>query len=484
MSFAVDCLTSINSIPVKSRVHVIGICGVAMAQIALQLSKLGFEVSGSDKEYFEPMSSLLKSSSITCHLGYDKKNISSDISLVVIGNSVTASNPEVLETSEKALAYTIFPKLLSELVIAQRHSIVVSGTHGKTTTSGMLAFVLEQMSLAPSYFVGGKAEQLSSGLKVGSGLISVVEGDEYDSSFFAKFAKFHFYQPNTLIITSIEFDHADIYANLEAIKNEFARLVNTMPQAGVVIACIDDAGVRDFISSLPSANFKLITYGESPSADVVIKFIVSKSGALAANFISHSGQECEITLGIPGRYNLKNAVAGLLALESAKVSLSSELFAKFSEFKGVNRRQQLWLNTPITLIEDFAHHPTAVRETLRGIKEWLPGRRLIAIFEPRSSTSRKKIFESEYVSAFKEADLVVMKEVEARVLDNSDDLFDVETVCQAINQQGVAAKSFKEVDQIENWLLEHSKDNDIVVVMSNGAFGGLIRRLSLSLASK
>lgn len=483
MSFSVDCLTALSDLKSQARIHVIGVCGVAMAQIAVELSRQGFIVSGSDKEFFEPMSSLLKESSVSCSQGYKAENLSDEIDLVVIGNSVTSNNPEVLAAKDLMLPFTIFPKLLAELVISGRHSIVVSGTHGKTTGSGMLAFVMEDSGLSPSYFVGGKAAQLSSGLKVGNGLISVVEGDEYDSAFFAKFPKFHFYKPDTLIITSIEFDHADIYPDLDAIKNEFFKLVDSMPQGSTIIACLDDDGVRDFLARLVAPKPRIVTYGEHPDSSVVITFAKRQSSALSANFRSPAGYNCEIVLGIPGRYNLKNAVAALLALESAAVPINSELLAKFSAFKGVNRRQQVWLQSPLTLIEDFAHHPTAVRETLRGIKEWLPERRLIAIFEPRSNTSRKKIFQNDYVAAFQQADIVLMKEVEQRSLDSSEDLFDVDIVCQEIAASAVSASSFAEVCQIEDWVKANAKQDDIIVVMSNGAFGGLIKNLAANFKS-
>lgn len=481
MLFSVDSLTSLTTLKPGSRIHVIGVCGVAMAQISMLLADHGYNVSGSDKEYFEPMSSLLKSSSVSCQLGYRTEHINKELDLVVIGNSVTSTNPEVLALQELGLGYTIFPKLLYEVLISGKHSIVVSGTHGKTTSSGMLSFVLESLNLGPSYFVGGKVSQLSSGLKLGAGSISVVEGDEYDSAFFAKFPKFHFYKPDTLIITSVEFDHADIYSSLEAIKLEFIRLISDMPRGSTIIACLDDAGVADVLSRIDRKDCNVITYGINSEAQSRIEFTKSEPESLAAVFPLMSKETVRLSLSIPGRYNLKNAVAAVLALESAHIPVTEKMIDALKDFVGVDRRQQVWIKSPLTLIEDFAHHPSAVMETLQGIREWLPNRRIITVFEPRSNTSRKKVFQADYVAAFQFTDLLIMKEVEARALDTSDDLFDVKVVCQEVSEKGVPAICLKEVKEIKEWVINNASQGDIIIVMSNGSFGGLIAQLAQEL---
>lgn len=479
MSFSLEKITSLKDLPKDASIHIIGVCGVAMAQIAILLSEQGYKVSGSDKEFYDPMKSLLSRSKIVCHLGYDAKNLSADLDLVVIGNSVTRDNVEVKAAEQLSLAYSLFPQMLYEVVIAGKHSIVVSGTHGKSTTSAMIAWTLEQLALQPGYFVGGRVRQLSESLHAGDGKFSVVEGDEYDSAFFAKLPKFHFYKPDTLIITSLEFDHADIYSNLDAIRVEFEKLVSNMPPSGTVVLCNDDENLRTFATQWKDSYPTLVTYGESADSNVVVSFRNAETSGLIATATRKNGSQFDLSLSLTGRYNQKNAIAAVLALEAAGLPLNKALFNTLAEFKGVDRRQQVWLEQPITLIEDFAHHPTAVKETLLGLREWYPQLRIIAVFEPRSNTSRKKIFQADYVKAFsQQADVVVMKEVESRGGDTAGDMFDVKEVCAEISASGVSAKSFLEISEIEAYVTGEAKPGDVVVVMSNGSFGGLIERLS------
>ncbi len=476
MYFERSNLTSLDSIKPASKIHVIGVCGVAMAQIAVELSARGFAVSGSDKEFYDPMGSLLKSSKIECKKGYLAENIPSDCSLVVIGNSVTRDNPEVLAVETRNLAYTIFPQLLFDLSISGRKSIVVSGTHGKTTTSAMLAYVLEQLELEPSYFFGGKGIQIPSGLKITGGNVSVVEGDEYDSAFFAKYAKFQFYKPNVLIVNAVEFDHADIYQNLEQIIQQFLQMIEAMPESSCVVGCFDDAGVRDLFGRIKRKDLRLIPFGEN--AEIKIEFVKSGDAGLSVVFTDLESRRQTLRLSIPGKFNLKNAVAAFLAMQAAGYQYAPEWQNAFESFLGVARRQQVWLESPIKLIEDFAHHPTAVTQTLEALKEWNPDRRVVAIFEPRSVTSRRKVFEYDYARALSLADLVILKNVEARLLDKPEDIMQVENVCQMIEQQyGKKAVAFGEVSEIEQNIKALIKEGDLVVVMSNGSFGGLISLL-------
>ena len=476
-------LVSIDQIKAGSKIHVIGVCGVAMAQVAIELSRLGFKVSGSDKEFYEPMASLLKSSSIKCKISYSADNIEPDTALVIIGNSVVKDNPEVQEVQKKAISYAIFPQLLHDLIIKGHRSLVVAGTHGKTTTSAMLVYVLGRLGLDPSYFFGGKAPQIEAGLKSGLGKFSVVEGDEYDSAFFAKLAKFHFYNPNTLIVNAVEFDHADIYQNLEQILQEFLTLIEKMPSGASIVGCFDDSGVRELFSRIDRTDLNLVSFGEHASAKISIRFLKDERRKIKVVF--KNLQSCDVSLGlsIPGRFNLKNAVACYLALDCEGAASPGNLPELFSDFKGVARRQQVLLEKPIQLIEDFAHHPTAVSETLLALKEWNPNTRIIAIFEPRSVTSRKKMFESDYIVALSVADIVILKEVEARPLDNPDDLIQVANICSGLIAKSKQALCFKDNAEILKNVLDLVEPGDLVVVMSNGSFGGLISNLELELRS-
>jgi UDP-N-acetylmuramate: L-alanyl-gamma-D-glutamyl-meso-diaminopimelate ligase len=474
-------LTSLDQIQSGAKIHVIGVCGVAMAQIAVELSHLGFKVSGSDKEFYEPMASVLTSSSIECRKTYSAANICDDLALVVIGNSVVKDNPEVQEAERLALPYAIFPQLLYDLIIKNRRSLVVSGTHGKTTTSAMLSYALIQLGLEPSYFFGGKAIQIESGLKLGQGRFSVVEGDEYDSAFFAKLAKFHFYKPNTLIVNSVEFDHADIYRDIEQIFQEFLGLIQDMPPNSNIVGSFDDKGVRDIFKRIHRQDLNLISYGEDPNSKIRIEFSKDQGRNTTVVFKDLSDREVSLNLSIPGRFNLKNAIACYLALECEGIYQIEKLPEIFKSFRGVARRQQVWLEEPVKLIEDFAHHPTAVAETLKALKEWNPNKRIIAVFEPRSVTSRKKIFESDYIDALAHADIVILKEVEARPLDNLEDLIQVHRICKGLIERGGQAFYFKDNQMILDCVLAQAIPENVVVVMSNGSFGGLITQLESAL---
>lgn len=473
--FSVEALTPLSKLRAGARIHVIGVCGVAMAQMAIQLAKSGFSVSGSDKEFFEPMSSRLQASSVRCVQGYSADHLDGTVELVVIGNSVVATNPEVLETEKLKLAFSIFPKLLHELAIEGRHSIVVAGTHGKTTTTAICAYLLSEAGFQPSFFIGGRVRQLPGSLQVGTGNVSVVEGDEYDSAFFAKFAKFHFYAPNVLIVTAIEFDHADIYSNLDAIKSEFSKLAAAMPPDSTVIACTDDEGVRSMLEVF-RRGARVIGYGIREDAEARITFS-TEFGKIEALLSMPGGRSHSIKLAIPGRYNLFNAAAAILALEVSGYAITESLLQLLRDFKGVDRRQQVWLETPQVLVEDFAHHPTAVKETMAAMREWYQGRRLIAIFEPRSNTSRRKIFQSAYVDSFSAADIVVLKNVTSRALDDASDLFDVKVVVDKLVESGKKAFCFDSVDEIKDFVCGEVQEGDVVVVMSNGSFDGLIVKL-------
>ena len=480
--FSLNQCTSLADIPDKGKIHVIGVCGVAMAQLSIALSNLGYRVSGSDKEFYEPMGGLLKRSTVTCHHGFDAGHIPSDVHLVVIGNAVSYGNPEVLAVEERKLSYTLFPKLLFESIIFGKHSIVVTGTHGKSTTSAMLAVTLEKLKRSPSYFVGAVAHDLASSLHGGEGNESVVEGDEYDSAFFAKVPKFSFYQPDTAIVTSIEYDHADIYPNLEAITRQFSSMVLSRPKGSVVIAGIDFKNVADLIPTWrKSSEATILTYGTSSEADYVLQSSVEKEGVQTGTVKHPSGEISTFTIQLPGLYNLKNALAVLIACKGVGI-LWKDAVRALAEFKGVKRRQEIRsVGRGVTLIEDFAHHPTAVRETLSGIRDRFPKNRLIAVFEPRSNTSRRRVFQDEYVEAFSGADKAVLCEVVAKSIDKGEDLISVAEMSAAISKSGVSSVAKPDAHHIFEYLKEEMKSGDVVVVMSNGSFGGLITMIKAEL---
>lgn len=483
--FTVDNTTSLDSIPRGARIHVIGVAGVAMAQLAVELTKQGFVVSGSDKDFYEPMGSLLRSSAVTLHQGYKRENVPESVDLVVIGNAISYGNPEVDVVEERNLRYTCFPKILHETIISGKRSIVVTGTHGKSTTTAMIASTLRKLGGDPSYFVGGIAQDLPMSLARGEGAYSVVEGDEYDSAFFAKVPKFSFYHPDICVVNAIEYDHADIYPDVESIVREFRGLLQNLPAHGTALCCTDYPHVESLVRELQGkVACRLVTFGCKSDADISI--VDRKQDGMTQRVTAKSETLGEFSFSIPlsGVYNAKNALIAVVVAQMGGYSLS-EAVGAVATFKPVKRRQEVrYDKNGITLIEDFAHHPTAVNETLSGIREAFPSRKIWGVFEPRSNTSRRKVFQEAYISAFSHADEVVLCQVASREIDVNHDLIDVDTLSSQIAERGTPARCLADAKSIEGYLLEHVGSNDVIVLMSNGSFGGLPQSLENNLATR
>jgi UDP-N-acetylmuramate: L-alanyl-gamma-D-glutamyl-meso-diaminopimelate ligase len=475
--FAAERTVSLSDLKPGARIHVIGVSGVAMAQLAVALSQAGYEVSGSDKEFYEPMGSYLGGSKVKLCRGYDAKNIPANVDAVVIGNAVSYGHTEVDAVEQKKYPYSFFPKLLHELIIKGRHSVVVAGTHGKSTTSAILATVLSRLGVEPSYFVGGVVRDLPESLHRGAGKVSVVEGDEYDSAFFAKVPKFNFYDPQTFIVTSVEYDHADIYPSLESINSVFTNQVLRLPNDARVVSCIDGENLRNLTADWKKkAKCQVITYGEREECDYRLLGVSVASGGQLVRVKSPKG-EATWNLQIPGAHNALNSIAVVAVCDALNFS-REKVFDALKNFQGVKRRQELrYGKNDIAIIEDFAHHPTAVKETIAAVRQAYPGKRLWAVFEPRSNTSRKKVFQIPYVAAFAGADLAVLCQVAARSNDTANDLIDVEDLGRSISANGTACRVLATPKAIEDCLISEMKQGDVVLIMSNGSFGGLIDAL-------
>lgn len=477
--FSVERISSLSSVRSGGKIHVIGVSGVAMAQLAVLLSEQGYQVSGSDKEFYEPMGSFLRGSKVKLCQGYSAQNVPSDVDLVVIGNAVSYGHPEVATCEEKNLPYTCFPAALYEAVIKGHHSIVVAGTHGKSTTTAMVASILLKCGEEPGYFVGGIARDLPHSLAQGAGKFSVVEGDEYDSAFFAKVPKFKFYKPDTAIINAIEFDHGDIYSDLSAIKREFDHLASAVPSTGAIVCCVDFSEVKKSVTEWSGkVNGKIITFGEDSSADFRI-ISRRQSGYLQEILVKGPSSEFMIELPAIGAYNARNALAATIALINQGVELKKVL-AALKTFKSVKRRQEIiFADQSVTVVEDFAHHPTAVAQTLSAVAESFPDSEIWAVFEPRSATSRRKIFQDEYINALKSAHKVLIKTVESRgAIDSGVEFMDVGVICDSLKRAGVDASAKTKGDDIFNDLVAQSNNKRVIVLMSNGAFDELPRRLT------
>jgi UDP-N-acetylmuramate: L-alanyl-gamma-D-glutamyl-meso-diaminopimelate ligase len=456
-----------------------------MAQLAVELTKKGFLVSGSDKDFYEPMGSYLRNSPVTLFKGYAAENIPPNVNLVVIGNAISYGNPEVDVVEQKGLPYTCFPKLLQETIISGKQSIVVAGTHGKSTTTAMIASTLLKLGGDPSYFVGGVAQDLPLSLARGEGKQSVVEGDEYDSAFFAKVPKFSFYTPDIAIINAIEYDHADIYPDVESIKDEFRKLLKSLPAQGIALCCADYEHVRSILAELRATlPCKVITFGCAPDADV---HITSRKQEGLTQRVSAAGKAfgpLEFSLPVSGVYNAKNALVTIVVATLCGFSRDAARDA-VATFKAVKRRQELRYDKHgVMLIEDFAHHPTAVHETLSGLREAFPSKKIWAVFEPRSNTSRRKVFQEAYVQAFQSADHAILCDVEARAMDADQELIDVQTLSDQIAARGVPAACLPDAKAIQDRILQNIGNNDLIVLMSNGSFGGLPATLEAALREK
>ncbi|MBN1255022.1 MAG: UDP-N-acetylmuramate:L-alanyl-gamma-D-glutamyl-meso-diaminopimelate ligase [Deltaproteobacteria bacterium] len=458
--------------------YFIGIGGIAMAQAALLLKEIGYQVRGSDAALHPPSDQLLREGKVIVDQGYDAAHLSPPPDMVVIGNAVSRGNPEVEAVLEQGIPYLSLPGLIEEVLLKEKRSAVVAGTHGKTTTTALLAWLLSAGRMEPAFLVGGIPLNFGQGYGSGRGEWIVLEGDEYDSAFFDKGPKFLHYRPQVVILTSIEYDHADVYRDLEAVKNAFGRLLAIIPKEGILITNTDDQIVREVT---PVAQCHVETFGRkgrwSPQGVHVIPqgtvFQLLRDGEALGEF--------EIPLW--GDHNVKNTVGAVIA-----ASLIGLSFDQISEglrtFQGVRRRMEVIGKTRgITVIDDFAHHPTAVRETLRAARARFPEGRLWAIFEPRSQTMRRRVFQEELTTALEEADQVVLGKPFSPP--SHGEALDPTRVAQEIRRaKGNAVATYLEDPaSIVSHCVEKALPGDVIVVMSSGHFEGLPQRIFTALGN-
>ena len=459
--------------PVKTG-HIMGIGGTAMAAFAGMLKDAGYRVTGSDTGVYPPMSHYLESLGIEVMIGYNAKNLDHKPDLVVVGNVNRAEYEEAQALLAGPLTYASMPQLLGARFLEPRHSIVVSGTHGKTTTTALMAQLLEAAGTNPGFLIGGLAKNFDRTARTGSGPHFVIEGDEYDTAFFDKGPKFLHYRPKTAIITSVEFDHADIYTDLDHVKSSFRKLVAIVPDDGCIVARWDHDNVRDVCLA---AACEVRRYGAGQTWDGRIESVDTAVGTQTFSVLRDGNLWGRFESVLVGEHNLYNQVAGVAALE--RQGLTPEVLAKgFSSFSGVKRRQEV-IGEPrhITVLDDFAHHPTAVKVTLEALRLRFGKRRMWAIFEPRSATSRRRVFQEAYASAFGAADVVVIAGAhdQARIADA--DRFESSELVADLRARGQEAFCYGTVDEIVAVVAANALPWDVVAVLSNGAFGGLHGKL-------
>lgn len=457
-------------------IHLIGIGGTAMATLAALLRQKGHRVRGSDLNVYPPMSTFLAAEGIEVLSGYRPEHITSDLDLVVVGNAVSRGNPEVEEVLDRKIRHCSLPEAVREHFLWSARSIVVAGTHGKTTTSAMTAWLLAAAGRDPSALIGGIAANLGedgSSYRMGHGRDFVIEGDEYDSAFFDKTAKFLKYLPDIAVIGNVEFDHADIYASLDEIRLAFRRLVNLVPSRGLLVLGADSpeaASMRAFARS------PVVTFGLSEDADWHA-YDLRVTGTGTSFGVRLGGKSLgRVVVPLLGAHNVRNALASIAVAHAVGVDLAT-LTEGLAGFKGVKRRlETLGTAAGVTVYDDFAHHPTAIAETLAALRAAHPEARIRAVFEPRSATSCRKVFQQAFADAFRAADDVVVAAVFRSSIPEAERLSAEQLVCD-IRTSGVPARYVPDVPAIVDLLVRERRDGDHVVVMSNGGFGGIHGKL-------
>ena len=452
-----------------------------MAALAGMLKSAGYHVTGSDANVYPPMSEVLKQQGIFYAEGYRPENLDSDTDLVIIGNAVSKTNPEVQAVLDRKLPYRSLPQALTEFFLSGRVPIVVAGTHGKTTTSALMAWVLDRAGLDPGFLIGGWVKNFQSNSRRGTGKYFVVEGDEYDTAFFDKGPKFLHYRPQAAILTSIELDHADIYSDLSQIKKAFSSFVQLIPQEGLLVAVHDDPHVHEILAH---ASCPVETYGLNDKAAWTARSVEFSGEGVTFEAWNESKSIGRFYSPLPGRHNLLNTLS-VIAL-AVRLGIPVEAIrSALAAFQGVKRRQEvLGVVGGVTVMDDFAHHPTAIRETLSALRLRYPRQRLWAIFEPRSATSRRRVFQNEFPKAFHEADRVIIADLFAPEKIPVEQRLDPRRVVADLVAAGLRARFIPTADGILEAMMPELCAEDVICIMSSGGFGGLHTKLLSALEEK
>ncbi len=497
----------LKRLPKAAHIHISGVCGTGTGAVLSLLKQSGFYVTGSDKAFYPPMGTVVKELADKIFEGYSADNFRKRPDLVVIGNALSRGNPEIEFVIEQGIPFCSMPEVFSGLLIGSREecktSVVVSGTHGKTTTTSLIASILMYAGKSPGYFIGGvpTGDILEGSLRLcskelpPSERIVVLEGDEYDSAFFAKYSKFHCYRPDIAVVTNLEFDHGDIFEDIDAIKREFSSFLKKVPDDGMIFVCKDAKPAFELVKELVSSNEnspKMFSYGTDSSSDIYL----SSRSAWAFEESSEESSEgrvgqrlefvidarkIEVMTPLTGLHNALNIAAAIGVCSQLGISHDT-ISQGLKAFSPVKRRQQVITNSGgIVLIEDFAHHPTEVKVTLEGLRDAYPDRRVVVLFEPRSNTSRRAFFRDEYKDALSVADVILVKEVETSTsgtpyagVGSSKPLFEVSELINLLKASNKKAYSDPHIPGLFSQLRAISKAGDLIVVMSNGDFGGII----------
>ena len=456
------------------KIHLIAICGTGMGALACMLRDLGFEVTGSDQKIYPPMSDFLSRKGIKVAEGFNEDNISYGPDLVVVGNAITKSNPEVVKMQNMGLCFCSMPQAINRFIADNKKRIIVAGTHGKTTTSSIVSWILYKAGLDPSFVIGGILKNFSSNYRLGNGEFIVIEGDEYDTAFFDKGPKFLHYDPFMAVLTSIEFDHADIFKDINHVRYAFDSFISGISNKGKLYVFDQDDNISDLIKGKKCIIEK---YGKDSGSywrlgSVSIEppwtiFEVLKQG---------------ITFGIfkaklMGEHNLLNTLSAIAISDSLMIPVDI-ISEALETFEGIKRRQEVrGQKRNITIIDDFAHHPTAVRETIRAVKPFYPDGRLVAVFEPRTNSSMRKVFQDIYPLSFDQADLICIRKPPLLEKIPPLDRFSSEKLVDDLNNRGKSAHYFPETESIIDFLIKETRPGDVILIMSNGGFDNIHEKL-------
>lgn len=466
------------------KVHISGVCGTATASLAGLLKAKGHEVTGSDQDVYPPMSDELARMGVPVKTPYAAENIPADADLVVIGNALSRGNPEVEAVLDSKRRYTSQAALLADEFLRDLVSIVVAGTHGKTTTTTYITHILRVAGLDPSFLIGGVSLDLGTSYGLGKGKHFVVEGDEYDTAFFDKRSKFLSYMPDIAVIGNLEFDHADIFPDLQAVQLTFSRFMNIVPRRGLLIAGIESPAL---VEILPHAKSRVETFaiGDALGASWQARDVKPSERGISFDVYRWGGRLGTIDLAAAGHHNVRNALAAIAAATEAGARFE-DIARALSSFRGVKRRLELRGEVRgVRVYDDFGHHPTAIRETIAALRSRVrAGERIIAIFEPRSYTSRTRIFQNGFSEAFAQADEVVISAAHLPGKVPADQRLSEQEVVQGINTKGGRARFIGAVDDIVATLGGEVRPGDHVLVMSNGGFGGIHDKLLAAIGSR
>jgi UDP-N-acetylmuramate: L-alanyl-gamma-D-glutamyl-meso-diaminopimelate ligase len=462
------------------RVHLIGVCGTAMGTLAAMLKSRGYDVRGSDQQVYPPMSDFLRDQGITLLEGYRPEHISAELDLVVIGNAISRGNAELEEVLDRKIRFCSLPEAIRDHFLWGARSVVISGTHGKTTTTSLTGWLLTHGGADPSVLIGGIAENFAGSYRLGGGREFVIEGDEYDSAFFDKTAKFLKYLPDIAVVNNIEYDHADIYPDLDAIRLAFRRFVNLVPRRGLLLLGADNT---DALALSEVARCRVETFGLSDGATWQAHDIRVKEESTSFSLRREGTPSGSFEVPMLGAYNVRNAIAAIAV--GVAVGLNIDTLADgLRKFRGVRRRMQhRGTAGGVMVYDDFAHHPTAIEETLTGVRSAHPHRRIWAIFEPRSATSCRRIFQGDFARALGRADRVILPAVFRSSLPD-DQRLSAEAVISELTESGIEAAYIPATDDIVRTVATEARPGDLVVVMSNGGFDNIHQKLLDALAAR